>query len=231
LAPTTRRVVIDPPLIWRAGNRFGSAIPAAAPRQAAASIAAAAPSAPAAATAAAAASAATAATSTAATAAATPSAATPTSTTAAAAARDLHEAAAAAFLVEDVECRQTDVRDFLFAENEALIGRGVQRLRNVRGRNRGCGGACPQRKTQSGGAEGRHSRGFGQTLPLRSLLHPGHAALLHASVQDGKILPVFGLQREDFTFGSCTLQAGTSSQLVASSSGSVHVDEQRAASS
>jgi hypothetical protein len=150
-------------------NNIDSTIAAAAPRGAAASVTAAAPNAPAdAAAAATAASAATAATSAAAT-------ATSTATTAAAAAaRDLGQAAGAVFLVEDVECSKTDVGYFLFAKNEALIGCGVQRLRNVRSRKSGRGCASRQRKTQSGGAQSRHSSGFGQTLPPRSLLHPGH---------------------------------------------------------
>jgi hypothetical protein len=72
--------------------------------------------------------------------------------TAAATARYLREAAGAVFLVEDVECSKTHVGHFLFAKNEALIGCGVQRLRNVRSRKSGCGCASHQRKTQSGGA-------------------------------------------------------------------------------
>jgi hypothetical protein len=58
---------------------------------------------------------------------------------AAAAARHMRQAGGAVFPVEEVECRETDVGHFLFAENEALIGRGVRRLRNVRSRKRGCG--------------------------------------------------------------------------------------------
>jgi hypothetical protein len=94
--------------------------------------------------------------------------------TATAAACHLHEAAGAVFPVEEVECRKTHVGHFLFAKNEALIGCGVQRLRNVRGRKGGCGCASHQRKSQSSSAQCRHTSGFGQTLPLRSLLHPGH---------------------------------------------------------
>jgi hypothetical protein len=57
-----------------------------------------------------------------------------------------------------------------------LIGCGVQRLRNVGGRKSGCRCASRQRKTQSGGAQCRHTSGFGQALPLRNLLHLGHVA-------------------------------------------------------
>jgi hypothetical protein len=75
-----------------------------------------------------------------------------TATAATAAARYLREAGDAAFLVEEVECSKTYVGYFLFAKNEALIGCGIQRLRNVRSRNSRCGCASRQRKTQSGGA-------------------------------------------------------------------------------
>jgi hypothetical protein len=98
------------------------------------------------------------------------------------------------FLVEEVECSETHVRYFLFAKHEALIGCGVQRLRNVRSGNSRCGCASRQRKTQSGGTQGRHASGFGQTLPLRNLLHSGHVT---SSMQ------VFRFQLKEFTFGSC----------------------------
>jgi hypothetical protein len=187
-------------------HRLNSTKPAAAPRYAAASVTTAAKNAPApaaAATAATTASTATAAataaaTSTATTAAATSSAATTTTSTAAAAARYLREAGGAVFPVEEVECSKTYVGYFLFAENEALIGCGVQRLRNVRGGNSGCGCASRQRKTQSGGTQGRHTSGFGQTLPFRNLLHSGHAT---SSMQ------VFRFQLKEITFGSCAPQA------------------------
>jgi hypothetical protein len=155
-----------------AKNYIGSTKTAAAPRYAAASDTAAAPTeadadaateadaaTAATATGATATSAATAAeataTSTATTATATSAATAATATaasTATATARDLGEAGDAAFLVEQVECSQTDVGYFLFAQNEALIGCGVQRLGNVGIYNRGCGCASHQRKTQSGGA-------------------------------------------------------------------------------
>jgi hypothetical protein len=159
-----------------AKNHIGSTKTAAAPRYAAASDTAAAPAAPteaeadaataetdadAAATATTAASAATAAeanatsaaettATSAATATATSAATTATVTatsTAAATARQLRESGDTAFLVEEVECSQTDVGYFLFAKNEALIGCGVQRLGNVGICNRGCGCASHQRKT------------------------------------------------------------------------------------
>jgi hypothetical protein len=102
--------------------------------------------------------------------------ATTVASTAAATARHLHQAGGAVFPVEEVECRQTDVSHFLFAQNEALVGAGVQRLRNVAERKSGCRRASHERKTQSSGAKCRQSSGFGQALPLRRLLHPGHVA-------------------------------------------------------
>jgi hypothetical protein len=94
----------------------------------------------------------------------------------AAAARQLREAAGAVFPVEEVECRKTHIGHFLFAKHEALIGCGVWILRNVGGRKSGCGCASRQRKTQSSRAQCWHTDGFGQTLPLRYLLHSRHVA-------------------------------------------------------
>jgi hypothetical protein len=99
-------------------------------------------------------------------AAATMTSTTTMASTATAAACHLHEAASDVFPVEEVECRKTHVSHFLFAKNEALIGCGVQRLRNVRGRKGGCGCASHQRKPQSSSAQCRHTSGFGQTLSL-----------------------------------------------------------------
>jgi hypothetical protein len=58
--------------------------------------------------------------------------------TAAATARHLDEAGGAVFPVEEVECGKTHVRHFLFAEDEALVGAGVQKLRNVSVRKSRC---------------------------------------------------------------------------------------------
>src|SRR5271163_4132493 len=93
---------------------------------------------------------------------------------AAAAARQLHEAGGAVLPVEEVECRQTDVGHFLFAEHEAVIGRGVQSLRNIGGRKSGRRCASHERKAEPGGAECGQGSDLGPTLFLRSLLHPGH---------------------------------------------------------
>ena len=131
------------------------------------------------------------------------SAATATAMTSTAAApRQVREARSAAFPVEEEECGKTHVSHFLFAENEALIGCGVERLRNVSGRKSGCRCASHQRKTQSGGTQCRYTSGLGgsgQALPLRSLLHPGHVHILHASVQfpTGKFYPCL-MRRESW---------------------------------
>jgi hypothetical protein len=103
--------------------------------------------------------------------------------TAAAAARQLHHAGRAVFPVEEVECRKTDVGHFFFAEDEALIGRDIEGQRIVSGRKSGCGCASHQRKAQPSGTQCGHGDDLGPTFPLRSLLHPGHTAILHASVQ------------------------------------------------
>jgi hypothetical protein len=70
---------------------------------------------------------------------------TPVAAAAAAAARHAHETGGAdVFPVEQVEGRKTDVRHFLFAEDEALVQRGVQVLRNVGGRKSGRGCASDE---------------------------------------------------------------------------------------
>jgi hypothetical protein len=74
----------------------------------------------------------------------TMAATTTVASAAAAAARQLHIAGRAVFPVEEVERRKTHVRHFLFAKDEALIGRGAQSLRNVNGRKGGCGCASRQ---------------------------------------------------------------------------------------
>jgi len=78
--------------------------------------------------------------------------------------------AASAFLIEKMESGETDVGHFLFAKNEALIGRDL-RLREISGgyRVRRC--APPERKSQSGC---RCGGDFGCPRVLRSLLHPWH---------------------------------------------------------
>jgi hypothetical protein len=129
-------------------------------------------------------------------------AATTMASAAAAAARQLHEAGRAVLPVEEVECRQTDVGHFLFAQDDAMIGRGVQSLRNVGGRKSGRRRAPHQRKTEPSGAECGQGSDLGPTLPLRSLLHPGHVT---------SSTPVFSFQLKNLTLGPRAAQAGMSS--------------------
>ena len=84
--------------------------------------------------------------------------------------------AASVFLIEEVERGETDVGHFLFAKDDALIGRDV--VRDISSRYRGCGCAPRQRKTQSGRTECRYGGGFGCARVLRSLLHPWHGRIL-----------------------------------------------------
>ena len=82
------------------------------------------------------------------------------------------------FPIEEMERGETDVGHFLFAKNEALIWRGIVKLRDAGGGHRGCGCTTHQRKTQSGGTQHFHSGGFGCALLLRSLLDPWHGRIL-----------------------------------------------------
>jgi hypothetical protein len=103
--------------------------------------------------------------------AAAPAAATSAAATTAAAPRDLY-AAANVFPIEEMERGETDVGHFLFVKNEALIGRGIVRLRDTGSGHRGCGCTTHQRKTQSGDTEHFHGGGSGRAFLLRSLLDP-----------------------------------------------------------
>jgi hypothetical protein len=87
-------------------------------------------------------------------------------------------AAANVFPIEDIERGETDVGHFLFVENEALIGRGIVRLRDTGSGHRGCGCTTYQRKTQSGGTQHLHGGGFGCAFLLRSFLDPWHGRIL-----------------------------------------------------
>jgi hypothetical protein len=91
---------------------------------------------------------------------------------------ELLQVAAIDFLIEEMERGEADVGHFLFAKNEALIGRDVVRLREIsRGyRVRRC--APPQRKSQSGSTEYRGGGDFGCARVLRSLLHHWHGRVL-----------------------------------------------------
>jgi hypothetical protein len=92
---------------------------------------------------------------------------------------ELHHVAAGDFLIGEIKRGETDVGHFLFAKNEALIGRDVVRRRKISSgyRVRGC--AAAQRKSQSGCTECRcGGDGFGCARVLRSLLHSWHGRIL-----------------------------------------------------
>src|SRR5262249_53886838 len=112
-----------------------------------------------------------AATSESAAAAATPAAA---ATTTPAAARELNPTTTDAFPIEQMECGETDVGHFLFAKNDALIGRVIVGSWNIRSGHGGRGCATEQRKTQSGGSQRLHGSGLRCAFGLRSLLDPWH---------------------------------------------------------
>jgi hypothetical protein len=90
-------------------------------------------------------------------------------------------AATKVFPIEEMERGEADVGHFLFAKNEALIGRGVVRLRDISSGHRGCG--CATHQTQSGGTQCHHGGGFGCALLLRSLLHSWHGRILRKFVK------------------------------------------------
>jgi hypothetical protein len=90
----------------------------------------------------------------------------------------LHVVVANVFLIEQMERGETDVGHFLFAKNEALIGRVIVGLRDMSGGQRGRGCAAHQRKTQSGGTESRQEGRFGCAFPFRSFFDPWHGRIL-----------------------------------------------------
>jgi len=77
-----------------------------------------------------------------------------------------------------MERGEADVLHFLFVKNEALIGRGVVRLRDVSSGHRGSRCTTEQRKTQSGRTQPRHGGGLSRAFLPRSLLDPSHGRIL-----------------------------------------------------
>ena len=77
-----------------------------------------------------------------------------------------------------MERGETDVLHFLIAKNEALIGRGIVRLRVTSSGHRGSRCTVQQRKTQSGRTQHRHGGGLGCAFLPRSLLDPSHGRIL-----------------------------------------------------
>ena len=108
-------------------------------------------------------------------------AATATSATANNDDSQLHVVIANVLLIEQMESGETDVGHFLFAEDEALIGRGIVGLRDISSGHRRSGCATHQRKTQSGGSQRCQKGRFGRAFLLRSLLDPWHGHILQKS--------------------------------------------------
>jgi hypothetical protein len=77
-----------------------------------------------------------------------------------------------------MERGETDVLHFLFAKNEALIGRGIVRLRDISSAHRGSRCTTEQRKTQSGRTQHRQGGGLGCAFLPRSLLDASHGRIL-----------------------------------------------------
>jgi hypothetical protein len=100
----------------------------------------------------------------------------------------LHVTVVNVFPVEEMEGGETDVGHFLFAKNEALIGRSIVRLRGIGSGNRGSGCATHQRKTQSSGTQHRQSSSC--VFLFRSLLDPWHGRILQYFLRrNGKRAP------------------------------------------
>ena len=120
--------------------------------------------------------------------AATSEAAAPAATSAAAATTpspgQLH-AAVKVFPIEEMKSGEGDVDHFLFAKNEAVIGRAVVGLRQIKSWRRGCGRTTHQGKTHSGGTQCHHGAGFACALLLRSSLHSWHGRILRKFVVKG----------------------------------------------
>src|SRR6516164_10351639 len=82
------------------------------------------------------------------------------------------------FPIEEMERGESDVLHFLFAKNEALIGRGIVRLRDIGSGHRGSRCTTEQRKTESDCTQPRHGGGLGRAFLPRSLLDPSHGRSL-----------------------------------------------------
>ena len=80
------------------------------------------------------------------------------------------------FLIEEMERGETDVGHFLFAKNEALIGRGI--IGDISTGHRGGGSTTHQRQTQSAGTQCSQGGGFGRAFLRGSLLDPWHGRVL-----------------------------------------------------
>src|SRR6516225_2369535 len=77
-----------------------------------------------------------------------------------------------------MERGETDVLHFLFAKNEALIGRGIVRLRDISSVHRRSRCTTEERNTQSGRTQRCQGGGLGCAFLPRSLLDPSHGGIL-----------------------------------------------------
>src|SRR6516165_291403 len=87
-----------------------------------------------------------------------------------------------------MERGETDVLHFLFAKDEALIGRGV-RLRDISSGHRGSRCTPEQRKTQSGRTHHRHGGDLGCAFLPRSSLDPSHGRILSCDLVSWSTVP------------------------------------------
>ena len=93
--------------------------------------------------------------------------------------------AANVFVIEEMEGGETHVGHFLFAKDEALIGRDVVGLRAHGSRYRGCGCAPRQRKTEA--RHGRHGNAVGCAPLLRGVTWTCHGRNLLQVVVKGQL--------------------------------------------
>jgi hypothetical protein len=86
--------------------------------------------------------------------------------------------AANIFSIEEMKRSKADVLHFLFAKDEALIGRSIVGLRDMSSRYGRSRCTTEQRKTQSGRTQRCHGSSLGCAFLPRSLLDPSHGRIL-----------------------------------------------------
>lgn len=101
------------------------------------------------------------------------------------------------FLVEHVERRQADVRDFLLAKKDLMIRRGILRRDIRRDSTSRCGRSARQRQRQPGSPQHRYC--FASPLSLRSLLGTRHLGFSHTF--EATFRSIASCERKDFTLG------------------------------
>jgi hypothetical protein len=101
------------------------------------------------------------------------------------------------FLIEHVERRQADVRDFLLAKKDLMIRRGILRRDIRRDSTSRCGRSARQRQRQPGSPQHRYC--FASPLSLRSLLGTRHLGFSHTF--EATFRSIASCERKDFTLG------------------------------